>query len=59
MDIGVDKPYIVLVPVTVRREMLEEFEPVLIDNARESVTRDPAACASMSVRMSRIRRGGA
>ncbi len=32
--------YVVLVQVTVRQEMLAEFERVLIHNARESVARD-------------------
>jgi (4S)-4-hydroxy-5-phosphonooxypentane-2,3-dione isomerase len=33
--------HIVLVQVTVRPEMLEEFERALLHNARESVARDP------------------
>ena len=33
--------HIVLVLVTVRPEMLEEFERALLHNARESVARDP------------------
>ena len=33
--------HIVLVMVTVRPEMLEEFERALLHNARESVARDP------------------
>jgi autoinducer 2-degrading protein len=32
--------YVVLVQVTVRREMLEEFERLLMQNARESVAHD-------------------
>ena len=32
--------YVVLVQVTVRSEMLEEFERLLMHNARESVARD-------------------
>jgi quinol monooxygenase YgiN len=33
--------HVVLVLVTVRPEMLEEFERALLHNARESVARDP------------------
>ena len=33
--------YVVLVQVTVRSEMLEEFERLLMHNARESVAHDP------------------
>lgn len=33
--------HIVLVLVTVRPELLEEFEQAILHNARESVTRDP------------------
>lgn len=33
--------HIVLVQVTVKRDMLEEFERALLHNARESVARDP------------------
>jgi quinol monooxygenase YgiN len=33
--------HIVLVLVTVKPDMLDEFEPALLHNARESVARDP------------------
>ena len=35
-----DRPHIVLVQVTVRPELLDEFEAVLLHNARESLTHD-------------------
>jgi (4S)-4-hydroxy-5-phosphonooxypentane-2,3-dione isomerase len=39
--LAVDNGFVVLVQVTVRPEMLAEFERVLLHNARESVARDP------------------
>ena len=38
---GAREPHIVLVQVTIRPELQEEFEAALLHNARESVRRDP------------------
>jgi len=38
--------YVVLVQVTVRTELLGEFERVLLHNARESVAHDVGVCGS-------------
>jgi len=39
-NLGVSRMYVVLVQVTVRPQMLTEFERLLMNNARESIARD-------------------
>jgi hypothetical protein len=48
----------VLVQVTVRSELLGEFEAVLLHNARESLAKDPAVYGLTSVNTPMTRRGG-